>query len=186
MGDGVSVAARLEAIWPGGVCLSRDAWRQVRDELPETFVDLGDQQLKNIARPMRAYALGGQARLPPAIPSAQPTVVAPASRDGRPVRALIAAAAGVLNNIARLIGAYAEKATTGERPAIRSASVAPSAESRARDHWLRPAIIAAAVISLLAARACSERRPYPPSQQTPQHTGAQDDRLAALRALRSV
>ncbi len=58
MGDGVNVAARLEAICePGGICLSEDAYRQVRDKLHEPFADLGEQSLKNIARPMRVYAV---------------------------------------------------------------------------------------------------------------------------------
>jgi TolB-like protein/class 3 adenylate cyclase/dienelactone hydrolase len=58
MGDGVNVAARLQAICePGGVCLSEDAYRQVRDKLQVAFADLGEQKLKNIARPVRAYAL---------------------------------------------------------------------------------------------------------------------------------
>jgi TolB-like protein len=58
MGDGVNVAARIEGIaQPGGVCLSEDAWRQVRDKLKEAFVDLGEKALKHIARPMRVYAL---------------------------------------------------------------------------------------------------------------------------------
>jgi TolB-like protein/class 3 adenylate cyclase/Flp pilus assembly protein TadD len=57
MGDGVNVAARLEGIAePGGISLSEDAWRHVRDRLKETFVDLGERQLKNIARPVRVYA----------------------------------------------------------------------------------------------------------------------------------
>ena len=67
MGDGVNIAARLEGICaPGAVCLSEDAWRQVRDKLPEPFVDLGEQELKNIARPMRVFELGGQAGADPA------------------------------------------------------------------------------------------------------------------------
>jgi TolB-like protein/class 3 adenylate cyclase len=58
MGDGVNIAARLEGLSePGGVCLSEDAWRQVRDKLKETFIDLGEKELKNIARPTRVYAL---------------------------------------------------------------------------------------------------------------------------------
>ena len=58
MGDGVNIAARLESIAePGGICLSEDAWRQVRDRVKETFVDRGEQALKNIARPVRVYAL---------------------------------------------------------------------------------------------------------------------------------
>jgi adenylate cyclase len=58
MGDGVNVAARLEGIAePGGICLSEDAYRQVRDRLKEGFIDLGEKELKNIARPVRAYAV---------------------------------------------------------------------------------------------------------------------------------
>src|SRR6202023_1577861 len=58
MGDGVNIAARLEGIAdPGGVCLSEDAYRQVRDRIKEAFIDLGEKELKNIARPVRAYAL---------------------------------------------------------------------------------------------------------------------------------
>ena len=56
MGDGVNIAARLEGICEvGGVCISEDAYRQVRDKIKEQFVDLGEQVLKNIARPMRAF-----------------------------------------------------------------------------------------------------------------------------------
>ena len=58
MGDGVNIAARLESIAdPGGVCLSEDAYRQVRDRLKDSFIDLGENALKNIARPVRAYAI---------------------------------------------------------------------------------------------------------------------------------
>jgi adenylate cyclase len=58
MGDGVNIAARLEGICkPGGVCLSSATHEQVRDRLNETFVDLGEKALKNIARPVRVYAL---------------------------------------------------------------------------------------------------------------------------------
>jgi TolB-like protein/class 3 adenylate cyclase/Flp pilus assembly protein TadD len=69
MGDGVNIAARLEGIaQPGGICLSEDAYRQVRDRLKEGFTDLGEKELKNIARPVRAYAVktasAGQASAP--------------------------------------------------------------------------------------------------------------------------
>jgi adenylate cyclase len=58
MGDGVNIAARLESICePGGVCLSRAAYEQVRDRLKEPFVDLGEKALKNIARPIHAYGI---------------------------------------------------------------------------------------------------------------------------------
>src|SRR5690242_9971761 len=55
-GDGVNVAARLEALAePGGICVSRVIRDQVRDRLDCTFEDLGEQQAKNIARPVRVY-----------------------------------------------------------------------------------------------------------------------------------
>ena len=58
MGDGVNIAARLEAICePGGICLSNAAYEQVRDKLKYEFVDLGDKDLKNIARPVRVHSL---------------------------------------------------------------------------------------------------------------------------------
>jgi Adenylate and Guanylate cyclase catalytic domain len=56
MGDGVNIAARLEGIGePNGICLSGAAYEQVRDKVNAEFVDLGDRELKNIARPVRAY-----------------------------------------------------------------------------------------------------------------------------------
>jgi adenylate cyclase len=55
-GDGVNVAARLEALAdPGGICVSRMVRDQVRDKLAIPFEDMGEQQVKNIARPVRAY-----------------------------------------------------------------------------------------------------------------------------------
>jgi adenylate cyclase len=53
-GDGVNVAARLEALAePGGICVSRMVRDNVRDKLDYTFEDLGEQKVKNITRPMR-------------------------------------------------------------------------------------------------------------------------------------
>src|SRR6516165_7767127 len=57
-GDGVNIAARLEALAePGGICLSAAAHEQVRDRLDLAFDDLGEQQVKNITRPVRTYAV---------------------------------------------------------------------------------------------------------------------------------
>jgi adenylate cyclase len=61
-GDAVNVAARLEALAePGGICVSRVVRDQIRDKLPYTFEDMGEQQVKNIARPVRAYAMSANA-----------------------------------------------------------------------------------------------------------------------------
>src|SRR6266513_4622351 len=57
-GDGVNIAARLEGIAdPGGICISSSAYDQVRGKVAVEFTDLGEQSLKNIARPVRAYAV---------------------------------------------------------------------------------------------------------------------------------
>src|SRR5713101_4084152 len=57
-GDGVNVAARLEALAePGGICVSRVVRDQVRDKVDFGFEDLGEQQVKNIARPVRVYRI---------------------------------------------------------------------------------------------------------------------------------
>jgi adenylate cyclase len=58
MGDGVNIAARLEGIAkPGAICLSEDAYRQVRGKIPIDFIDMGEHQLKNIFGPIRTYAV---------------------------------------------------------------------------------------------------------------------------------
>jgi TolB-like protein/class 3 adenylate cyclase len=58
-GDGVNIAARLESIAePGGICISSSAYDQVRGKIGVAFADLGEQNLKNIARPVRAYSVG--------------------------------------------------------------------------------------------------------------------------------
>jgi class 3 adenylate cyclase len=57
-GDGVNIAARLESIAePGGICISSSAYDHVRGKVEVEFVDLGEQHLKNIALPVRAYAV---------------------------------------------------------------------------------------------------------------------------------
>jgi adenylate cyclase len=81
-GDGVNVAARLEALAePGGICISRTVRDQIRDRLPYPFADRGEQSVKNIARPVRVYALSPDAigALPgssvqPALSISQPSI----------------------------------------------------------------------------------------------------------------
>jgi TolB-like protein/class 3 adenylate cyclase len=81
-GDGVNVAARLEGLAePGGICISRMVRDQIRDKLPYQFEDLGEQSVKNIARPVRVYALRAEgftdlpaSSVPSAPPIPQPAV----------------------------------------------------------------------------------------------------------------
>jgi TolB-like protein/class 3 adenylate cyclase/Tfp pilus assembly protein PilF len=81
-GDGVNVAARLEALAePGGICISGTVYDQIRDKLPYPFADMAEQQVKNIARPVRVYAVRpeGAAELrassgPPSTAIPQPAV----------------------------------------------------------------------------------------------------------------
>jgi adenylate cyclase len=74
MGDGINVAARLEGVAkPGTICLSEDAYRQVKQRLDLKVSDLGAVQLKNIAEPIHVYSLEvGQPVLPKPVPSATP------------------------------------------------------------------------------------------------------------------
>ena len=86
MGDGVNIAARLEGVAkPGAICLSEDAYRQVKTRLDIKVSDLGPTQLKNIAEPIRVYALdvGGSAE-------AKPTTQTPApEKPGTPRLSLV-------------------------------------------------------------------------------------------------
>jgi adenylate cyclase len=80
-GDGVNVAARLEALAePGGICISRMVRDQIRDKLPYALEDLGEQSVKNVARPVRTYALRAEAiaELPAPTARAAPPIQQPA------------------------------------------------------------------------------------------------------------
>src|SRR5439155_204635 len=72
-GDGVNIAARLEALAePGGICLSGAVRDQVGTRLPVAFVPLGEQRVKNIAEPVRAFTIAGASdgRAPPSVSAA--------------------------------------------------------------------------------------------------------------------
>jgi adenylate cyclase len=57
-GDGVNIAARVETLArPGSVCISENAYQQIKGKLPLEFADMGEQHLKNIAEPMRIYGV---------------------------------------------------------------------------------------------------------------------------------
>jgi adenylate cyclase len=73
LGDGVNIAARLEGIAePGGICISEDAFRQVRGKVEVEFADCGEQSLKNIVRPLRVYCAGSS-------PTSNRTIAPPAA-----------------------------------------------------------------------------------------------------------
>jgi len=77
-GDGVNIAARLESIaGPGGVCISSTAYDHIRGKVGVEFVDLGEQNLKNIDRPVRAYAVvqEGSSKPPASAERARPNAL---------------------------------------------------------------------------------------------------------------
>ena len=79
LGDGVNIAARLEGLCePGGVLISGTAYDHVLGKIDAHFVDLGDKDLKNLARPVRVYALNtGSEISPPAFSAFEPGRKAP-------------------------------------------------------------------------------------------------------------
>jgi adenylate cyclase len=80
MGDGVNIAARLESICvPGAICLSEDAYRQVKGRLELAVADLGPTQLKNIAEPIRVYSL--EVGKPAEAQAAKPSALALAKKN---------------------------------------------------------------------------------------------------------
>ena len=118
MGDGVNIASRLEGICePGQVCLSEDAYRQVKSRLELQVADLGPQSLKNIAEPVRAYLLrhGAPATQKPPQPAAKTRGV------WARWPALAAALAAALALLLLAAGAFAWRA--GLAPRFMAASV---------------------------------------------------------------
>src|SRR5437867_2077881 len=92
MGDGVNIASRLEGVAaPGAICLSEDAYRQVKARLDLSVSDLGQTQLKNIAEPLRVYSLAvGAAKTKPT-PQGEPVAtIAPNATPRLPDRPSIA------------------------------------------------------------------------------------------------
>ena len=85
-GDGVNVAARLEALAdPGGICISPMVCEQIRDKLPTTLDDMGEQHVKNIARPVHVYRVlldetnrsPGEMAEPLHLPTTKPSIAVP-------------------------------------------------------------------------------------------------------------
>jgi adenylate cyclase len=123
-GDGVNVAARLEALAdPGGICVSRNVRDQVLDKLSFAFEDLGAQEVKNIARPIDVYrvSLDVEAAVS-VVPKREQRPTQMAKRRWRPLHALVA--------VALLLG-VGLGAWTAYRAFLQPAVVAPySAQDR--------------------------------------------------------
>jgi len=93
-GDGVNVAARIEALAePGGVCISRTVRDNVRDRMDIDFDDMGEVEVKNIARPVRVFRVSAE---PDVVAAIKPTATPTAATSRRPKWRLIAAAAALL------------------------------------------------------------------------------------------
>jgi TolB-like protein/class 3 adenylate cyclase len=130
MGDGVNIAARLEGVCdPGAVCLSEDAYRQVKGRLDLAVTDLGQTQLKNIADPIRVYSLqvGVPAVAKPAAP-AGPVLKRRSSlaRLAAGIAALIVVAGGAW----WLLEANRPAAVATKSPALVASNVTTPAEAR--------------------------------------------------------
>jgi adenylate cyclase len=109
MGDGVNIAARLEGLAaPGAICLSEDAYRQVKGRLDLAVSDLGPKELKNIAEPIRVYSLevGEPAQAKPAPAANQADPVKPLASRRRLGSGPLAAALAALVLLAAAGGWY--------------------------------------------------------------------------------
>jgi adenylate cyclase len=119
-GDGVNVAARLEGLAePGGICISRVVRDQIRNKLSFAFDDMGEQSVKNIARPVHAYALcpSAVAALPPVSVAMQHGRAVPRRIDRR---ILVALAAAILMSAA--VGGWWERRGHSERTGATTAA----------------------------------------------------------------
>jgi len=89
-GDGVNIAARLQALAnPGAVCISGATYDQVRKVLPMTFVDLGVQQVKNIQEPIKAYQVGAPGQAREAVPACVAEAESPPPLPDKPSIAVL-------------------------------------------------------------------------------------------------
>jgi adenylate cyclase len=154
-GDGVNIAARLEALAePGGICVSRVVRDQVRDKLASSFEDMGEQEVKNIARPVRVHrivlgegagpsglATGTSTKSPLTLPDKPSLAVLPfQNMSGDPEQeyfadGMVEEIITALSRIRRLLGAHHRPA---DRRDDRRAYLCRPFRWRARRH-LRPA-----------------------------------------------
>ena len=135
-GDGVNVAARLEALAePGGIWTSGAAQEQVRDKLPFAFADKGEQALKNIARPVRVYALDPDAVA--ALSEVEASLAVPGSTSQRDANR-IWAAGGLAAALIRTVGTFLAKLARRERSAAAGTARGSEDDQGSRARQSRP------------------------------------------------
>ncbi|MEK6243536.1 MAG: adenylate/guanylate cyclase domain-containing protein [Pseudomonadota bacterium] len=123
-GDGVNIAARLEGIAEaGGICLSEDAYRQVRGKLDIPIADAGEQSLKNISNPIRVY------RIEPSAVAAAAVISPPAGLNRAELKRPWSAQAKAAMALAVALAAVTGLAVLRDRPEIskRAESSKPNA-----------------------------------------------------------
>lgn len=142
-GDGVNIAARLESICePGGLCISDLAFDQVRGKLPLTFADGGEQQVKNIPRPVHVFALSPEAIAE--APELSPGRIAPPKSRNRAL--MMAGALGLLLIVAGTTAWWTMHApsspqvastpmSSGSRPSIAVLPLAMLADASKEDYF---------------------------------------------------
>ena len=191
MGDGVNIAARLEGIAkPGAICLSEDAYRQVKGRLDLKVSDLGPTQLKNIAEPVRVYALEVGAHGPcEGLP-------APATREPRKRSVLALSALAIALLLAAGAAAW-HFAAANRSPAIASRRpprprISPSSCCRSPiSPAIRPRTISPTALPRIspptfrASATPSSSRATPPSLIKGKNARRQGDRQGARRSLRA-
>jgi adenylate cyclase len=126
-GDGVNIAARLEApAEPGGICISGTVYDHIGDRLPYAFDDMGEQSVKNIARPVRAFAMSAAvvaATAPVAVqapsdldrPSRVPRLAVGRRRTGRARQPIAGAAAGAVPRLSIVVLPFANLSNDPEQ-----------------------------------------------------------------------
>jgi len=128
-GDGVNVAARLEALAePGGICVSGTVRDHIGDRIPCPFEDHGEQTVKNIARPVRVFALGPAAIAAMPMPDAVPIWEAPISARRR--RSIVPPIAATVATVLAIAGiawwVWLAPRTTATAPGVSAATATTS------------------------------------------------------------